>query len=172
MKKCNSCGVIKPLSAYYFARGSPIHKCKPCWSAYVYAKQKGRRKKRNVEKSAAYSRRWYEKNKDRLKAKALQWAKDNKERCAAKARNRLALASRSVGTHTADEIRALYERQRGRCAACRVDISSGYHADHIVALKNGGLNSIGNIQLLCRTCNLRKGAKDPVVFMQQMGFLI
>jgi hypothetical protein len=31
--------------------------------------------------------------------------------------------------------------------------------DHIVALISGGSNELGNLQLLCRTCNSRKGGQ-------------
>ncbi|MGL5935922.1 MAG: HNH endonuclease, partial [Cetobacterium sp.] len=36
----------------------------------------------------------------------------------------------------------------------------------------GGAHCDSNVQLLCPTCNLRKAAKDPVVFMQEMGRLL
>jgi 5-methylcytosine-specific restriction endonuclease McrA len=39
-------------------------------------------------------------------------------------------------------------------------------------LKAGGTNDILNIQLLCKPCNLSKGAKHPIDFMQQRGFLL
>lgn len=33
-----------------------------------------------------------------------------------------------------------------------------FHVDHIVAFSRGGRNHIDNYQLLCRDCNLKKGA--------------
>lgn len=36
----------------------------------------------------------------------------------------------------------------------------------------GGANDKSNIQLLCPHCNLSKGAKHPVDFMQERGMLL
>lgn len=50
--------------------------------------------------------------------------------------------------------------QNFKCVLCPADLRvSGYHRDHIVALANGGRHEDANIQLLCPTCNLRKGTK-------------
>ena len=35
----------------------------------------------------------------------------------------------------------------------------GYHVDHIRALADGGANDRTNLQLLCPTCNIKKGAR-------------
>ena len=55
----------------------------------------------------------------------------------------------------------LYVRQGGRCAVCGgVVLRQGRqaHVDHIVPLAAGGSGRFRNLQLLCRTCNQRKGA--------------
>lgn len=62
--------------------------------------------------------------------------------------------------------------QKGKCACCKVSIRDGYHVDHIYALSNGGENGKLNLQLLCPSCNMIKGAKHPIDFMRQKGFLI
>jgi len=71
------------------------------------------------------------------------------------------------GAHTPCELTALYADQNGKCAnpVCGTNLADGYHVDHIVALVNGGTNWIENIQLLCPTCNLRKGRKDYAQFV-------
>lgn len=43
-------------------------------------------------------------------------------------------------------------------AACWV-VFSGLEIDHVVAERKGGDSSPQNLQLLCRPCNRRKGAK-------------
>lgn len=47
-----------------------------------------------------------------------------------------------------------------------------FHRDHRRALADGGTNNIGNIELLCGTCNLRKHAKDPIAWARENGRLI
>lgn len=72
----------------------------------------------------------------------------------------------------------LWKMQRGKCACCLTKIpkcSEGtgkVHVDHIVPVAAGGKHEQGNIQLLCSTCNVRKSSKDPVVWRQQLGYLI
>jgi 5-methylcytosine-specific restriction endonuclease McrA len=48
----------------------------------------------------------------------------------------------------------------------------GYHKDHVVPLALGGEHAPNNIQLLCPACNLSKGARHPVDFMQSKGMLL
>ena len=46
----------------------------------------------------------------------------------------------------------------------RTDVGEKYHRDHIVPLSKGGGSEPGNIQLLCRWCNLSKGNKTDAEF--------
>lgn len=78
----------------------------------------------------------------------------------------------AAGKHTAQDILRILKAQRGKCAACHCSIKSGYHVDHIQALSRGGSNWPKNLQLLCEPCNLRKKAKDPIEFMQELGRLL
>lgn len=64
--------------------------------------------------------------------------------------------------------RAVKFRDHGRCVNCRADLSSRFdcedegavHYDHIVSLRDGGLNDVSNIQLMCRKCNLSKSRQS------------
>lgn len=63
--------------------------------------------------------------------------------------------------------KAVYARDRGHCANCGVaitmELEADGHIDHIVPLAAGGSNDLVNLQLLCKQCNLKKGAhKWPV----------
>jgi hypothetical protein len=54
----------------------------------------------------------------------------------------------------------LRSRDRGKCAACGVDIAQELREegqiDHTFALAHGGCNDLVNLQLLCSTCNGKK----------------
>ncbi len=64
--------------------------------------------------------------------------------------------------------RAVFYRDRGMCVLCHQDLSGlisiwcEENYDHIVPLAEGGLNDVTNIQLLCRACNSKKRAGEPV----------
>jgi hypothetical protein len=68
--------------------------------------------------------------------------------------------------------RKLFKLQRGKCACCKEPLGDDYHMDHITPLALGGTNTDDNIQLLRAICNRKKGAKDPIEFMQSRGFLL
>ncbi|MDI9917646.1 HNH endonuclease [Rhodococcus sp. IEGM 1379] len=51
---------------------------------------------------------------------------------------------------------AVYQRDRGVCVQCGNGQYLEY--DHIIPFSRGGANTEGNLQLLCRACNLAKGA--------------
>jgi 5-methylcytosine-specific restriction endonuclease McrA len=69
-------------------------------------------------------------------------------------------------------IKGLLLLQKNKCAICKTDISNKYHVDHIVPLAKNGEHKADNIQLLCPSCNVRKSSKDPIDYMQSLGFLL
>lgn len=55
---------------------------------------------------------------------------------------------------------AAYEKQGHKCAACGEEFEfSQMHGDHIVPWSRGGHTTPDNCQMLCRDCNLKKGAQ-------------
>jgi 5-methylcytosine-specific restriction endonuclease McrA len=54
---------------------------------------------------------------------------------------------------------ALFLAAHGRCAACGVRLTPGWHADHVEPHARGGLTEPRNGQALCPACNLAKGAR-------------
>ncbi|HEX8227894.1 MAG TPA: HNH endonuclease signature motif containing protein [Chloroflexia bacterium] len=71
-------------------------------------------------------------------------------------RQLLAPTGEMSSRHIPHEVKvAVWQRDQGRCVQCG---SSDYlEFDHIIPHSKGGANTINNIQLLCRRCNLAKG---------------
>lgn len=101
-------------------------------------------------------------------------AKHHRESGAVHSNLRRARIIGAGGEFTAEEISDLHKKQRGRCAGprCGVPLKDAFHRDHKTPLSGGGSNAIENIELLCSLCNLKKNAKDPVVWAQMNGMLI
>ena len=65
-----------------------------------------------------------------------------------------------------------YREQRERvfmrdgrvCQVCGTD-EGEMHIDHIIPRKVGGDHSLDNLRVLCKNCNLRKGALNEGVFL-------
>lgn len=49
---------------------------------------------------------------------------------------------------------AVWARDGGRCVECQA--SEYLEFDHVIPFSRGGANSVANVQLLCRRCNLKK----------------
>jgi 5-methylcytosine-specific restriction endonuclease McrA len=100
---------------------------------------------RQSEAGREVQARWYAKP----KAKALH---------AARYRKRRAIKLKAPGSHTADDVAALFKQQEATCL-CGADLNLGYHIDHIMPLARGGSDGPENLQLLCPPCNVKKGSK-------------
>lgn len=131
----------------------------------------------NPEKRRESSRRSQLKHPPDPVAKAFsnkRWRVTNKELVCVLDANKRARRRGAEGLHTKAEVETLFLGQRGKCAnpLCRISLKREYHEDHIVPLIKGGTNYIRNIQLLCKTCNLKKHAKDPIEWAQKLGLLL
>lgn len=144
-------------------------------------KQRSKRwREANPEKRAEYwdnfgkekVRAYREANLEDVKDYQRRWRQENRETVYAYIHKRRALKKGSGGTHTSADLNEIFAAQKGRCALCRINLGSSKHIDHIMPLSRGGSNGRANIQFLCPSCNLSKGAKDPVDFARERGFLI
>jgi 5-methylcytosine-specific restriction endonuclease McrA len=113
-----------------------------------------------------------QKNNDRNK----RWKRANPDKVQASNSRRRAIALGSGGSHTAADIKEIFELQNKRCAYCRKSLvrvgTRGRHVDHITPLTKGGHDGRSNLQILCQRCNNRKHAKRPEAFARELGMLL
>ena len=68
--------------------------------------------------------------------------------------------------------RFLYAQQRRQCAGCRYELPPHVLTiDHITPRAQGGSDDVGNLQLMCHTCNAIKGDRDMAYLQQRLGEL-
>ena len=146
--------------AYYVANVETIKRRAKDW------------KEQNPERALENRARYYEANRDEIVQRVAQWNAANPDGPRTRGRNYRAKLYAAEGSHTREEIQALYDSQGGVCVYCKTSLGTNYHADHIQALSKGGSNWISNIQLTCGPCNNRKRATDPIVFARRLGRLL
>lgn len=105
----------------------------------------------NSENRREYNRRWraahpeYDRN----------WQAANLDKRAANERKRRSRKLNAPGDHATAEQVATLDQQ---CQCCKT--TDNLAVDHIVALVNGGSDSIENLQILCRSCNSSKNTSE------------
>jgi 5-methylcytosine-specific restriction endonuclease McrA len=60
----------------------------------------------------------------------------------------------------------VFSRDGRMCQICGTD-EGEMHIDHIIPRKSGGTHDLDNLRVLCKPCNLRKGALNDGVFLAQ-----
>lgn len=87
-----------------------------------------------------------------------------------------ALINQLPGGRKRDNIRSkdrasVLRKTNGLCVYCGCQISdeTGYHADHVLPVIKGGTNDIANLVPSCTSCNLAKGAKTALRFLDGGG---
>ena len=58
----------------------------------------------------------------------------------------------------------VFNRDGRSCQICGTD-EGEMHIDHVIPRKSGGDHSLDNLRVLCKNCNLRKGALNDGVFL-------
>jgi 5-methylcytosine-specific restriction endonuclease McrA len=130
------------------------------------AKRDHARYEANKERHAEYQHAWYESNKDITIKRARAWGKANPDQIRVRSIRRRAREVNAEGTHTAADIKAQYDRQKGKCYWCGCKVGNSFQVDHIVPLSRGGSNWPDNLVIACRSCNLSKHNKLPHEWVQ------
>lgn len=137
----------------------------------ILARQKASRSK-YADRVRAYAAAYRLASFNQLKEYISDWRGTNKDKVKNHRRTRRARLNKAPGKHTSSDILVLFHRQAGKCAYCAKSIKRGYHIDHIQPISKGGSNLVSNLALACQPCNLRKNAKDPLVFAREIGRLL
>lgn len=166
MKTCLKCGATKERAEFYATKSAKDglkSYCKPCcrelWRDW---------KRQNPERRRAQQRRHWQSHSAHYKAKNAQWKltlEGKASRARSNHRRRLALrGSIQGGDFSFAELQALKKRTPN-CLGCGevFTVVKPATIDHKVPISRGGTNAISNIQLLCHSCNARKGANMNVV---------
>lgn len=134
----------------------------------------------NKEKILSDKRDYYIANKETILIKNKIWRQSNGDVSRIHSLNRRARKKAVGGVLSPDLYEKLFKLQRGHCAICKIKLpllGDNNPMDHVVPLTprpgdKQGTNEDSNMQLLCQPCNNRKHNKDPLKFMQEMGYLI
>jgi len=137
----------------------------------IRRKQRERGRKDKVKRSI-YNKEWRAINRDYARAQARKWAAANPEKVREGKRNAKAKRKNVPGKHSAADIAAIKKMQKNKCAYCRTKLGKKYHIDHILPVSKGGTNDRYNLQITCVSCNLTKGARDPIFHAQTLGMLL
>jgi 5-methylcytosine-specific restriction endonuclease McrA len=158
-RSCDECNTISVRERYQNNRDKILEQSKE-WA------------KQNKERKTRSNKLYREANPEGCRKANRNWKLRNLEIVSTRERNRRSAKKQSLGSHTKQEILHILLLQKGRCAYCKSKVGRSYHVDHIIPLARGGGNGKDNLQICCPKCNLRKGAKDPIAFAQELGFLL
>ena len=159
MKRCKKCGITKPFSEFYLAKGmrdGHRSECKECHAARQKAWYQ-----RNQKRAIAVVRRWQLANRERH----LAWRKQYNAKRTEKAR---ADHLKRTFDITVDDYNAMLAVQDGGCAICgrRPTEKRALHVDH--DHETGAVRG-----LLCFRCNGGMGqfAEDPERLARAIDYL-
>lgn len=131
-------------------------------------------RERNQDKVRASRKKWEKNNTEKSRIAKKEYAARNPEKVQSNVRRRRARLRRSDGSHTADDVAYILKRQQYKCAECGCSVKKrdSRQVDHIMPLILGGSNNPSNLQVLCSTCNKKKGGKHPIDFANERGRLV
>lgn len=151
------------MRTYYRENKDAVRKLTERWRKknQNLVNDRAREKYQSDEGVREQKRGYYRENRERYLENNARWAKENPaRRREITARNR----AKQYGiehTWTADDLRAIFDRQNGKCYWCGKDVGDDWQTDHRVPLARGGKDDASNLVVSCRECNQSKASKLP-----------
>lgn len=178
-KLCRKCGVVKPLGDYQRNKSRADGRqsyCRECTNEANRAwhhnnRERARENARvwrevNRERHLANGRAWAEANRGRQRENVRAWQRANPDKCAAREHRRRARKSSAVPQrwtvdHTLGDPLACWWCGRGL-------LGTAVHTDHVMPISLGGPAETANEVMSCGSCNIRKQAKHPLVWIAEL----
>lgn len=110
---------------------------------------------KDPQKTIERSRKWRVANPDKRRAIVLSYTSRRR--------------SWVSGGASTGELRGWIDASPKVCAYCDMDCSMAFHVDHYFPLSKGGKHEIENLRIACPTCNLKKNAKLPEVWLAHLA---
>jgi len=184
-KRCSACGIVKPSSQFYKKETSKDGlrgKCKECWakqtreyrqhnkdSVRQWASYKHRKispeyirqyYSKQREKILEYKRRYRQRHSEKMRKRDARYREEHPMVRKAQYSRRRAQERDAKGEFSFGQWKAIkrFYSPDGKCLCCGE--ARRLQVDHVVPLSKGGTNWPGNLQPLCKGCNLRKHTDD------------
>lgn len=195
MKKCSSCGAVKP--SHEFNRDAHLKDgltsaCKACraqQSREYYAANRTRyaqvrhdwhiankesvsaRKRVYRDQSLAriteQQRRWYEGHREVVRKKSKEWKLTHPEKVRLMSQRGTRMRRARLGgiVISTENWRGVLEKAGNRCLYCGA--VGDLHIEHFIPVSRGGQSTLTNILPACEPCNKSKGAHDPYTWIPE-----
>lgn len=164
--QCDGCGA-EMLRFPSEITGGAMFCSKDCrWAAQKSTFNHSEWRMRNREAQLAREREWVKANPEAVRARKKKWADNNREyiRLAAQ-RRRLIKAGKNAAS--LEEMASIIASANGKCFYCDEN-ADPLELDHFIPVARGGGGEIGNLIPACRSCNAKKGARDPHVWVREV----
>lgn len=116
-----------------------------------------RRRKAYAERGYMVNQVYYQANKEKYSQHLRDYRKENPDRYRLYWNNYRAKAGEPLTESQWEAIKKTYQYRCAYCG-CKPKVLT---QDHVIAVANGGKTEIGNIVPACRSCNSKKGVKEP-----------
>lgn len=143
-KKCKECETVKAISDFWKVRHLIHSRCKTC----AAARQKSKRKPdRNLVAARRREKVWRERHPELCRQISIEKRiRDPQASTRISLRRRVKKEGNGVYVVTKEDLRKLLVRQRGDCYICLLPLGPKKHLDHIVPVKKGGCQVVGQFE--------------------------